>query len=223
MTRSLYCLLGTAAVVFSTFSVADAAADADHAAGQDEHGHHAEIGHNPPHGMSATQFESPADFKSDLAIWSFAVFALLLLLLTRFAWKPIMAALEKRERSIADQIASAERANDESKRMLASYERRLAEASDEVRAMLEEARRDAESTKQAILAEARKGADEEQARARREIGLARDEALSQIAERAGRLAVDVAGKFLRGQLSADDQSRLVRDAVASITPAPSVN
>ena len=107
--------------------------------------------------------------------------------------------------------------------MLAAYERRLAEASDEVRGMLEEARRNAEATKQAIVTEARKAADDEQARAKREIGLARDDALSTIAQRAGELAVDVAGKFLRDKLSADDQARLVRDSVASIRSAPSVN
>jgi F-type H+-transporting ATPase subunit b len=214
--------------IVAVAGAADAPAGSDHAAGtaehgHAEHGHHAEIGHNPPKGQTREKFESPADFKSDLAIWSFAVFALLMAGLTAFAWKPIMEGLERRERSIADSIASAERANDEARRMLASYERRLAEASDEVRAMLEEARRDAESTKQTILAEARGAADEEKARARHEIGLARDEALSQIAERAGQLAVDVAGKFLRDRLSQEDQSRLIRDAVASIPATPSLN
>ena len=63
----------------------------------------------------------------------------------------------------------------------------------------------------------------EQASAKREIGLATDDALSKIAERAGELAVDVAGKFLRQKLSADDQQQLIRDSVASIHSAPSVN
>lgn len=193
------------------------------ASAADDHGHGPAIGHNVPAGVSQETFESPAWFQTDLAVWTLAVFVLLMLLLTKFAWKPIMDGLEKRERGIADTIAAAHRANEEAKGMLASYERRLAEASDEVRGMLEEARRDAEATKQAIVTEARKAADEEQARAKREIGLARDEALSTIAERAGELAVDVAGKFLRDKLSADDQSRLVRDSVASIRSTPSIN
>ena len=168
-------------------------------------------------------FESPAWFQTDLALWSFAVFVLLMLLLTKFAWKPIMEGLEKREQGIADTIAATRGGQRGGQEMLASYERRLAEASDEVRGMLEEARRDAEATKQAIVAEARKAADEEQARAKREIGLATDDALSRIAERAGDLAVDVAGKFLRQKLSADDQQQLIRDSVAAIRSAPSVN
>jgi F-type H+-transporting ATPase subunit b len=107
--------------------------------------------------------------------------------------------------------------------MLASYEKRLAEAADEVRSMLEEARRDADATKQTIIGEARKAADEEQARAKREIGLATDDALSTIAERAGELAVAVAGKFLQEKLSGDDQARLIRDSVSAIHSTPSVN
>jgi F-type H+-transporting ATPase subunit b len=107
--------------------------------------------------------------------------------------------------------------------MLASYERRLSEAADEVRGMLEEARRDAEVTRQTIVAEARKAADDEKARAKHEIHLAKDDALAQIAEKAGHLAVEVAGKFLRDKLGADDQARLVRDSVASLSRRPSVN
>ena len=199
------------------------ASHADHDAGHGDHGHLPEIGHNPPAGVSQKDFESPASFKSDLAIWSFVIFLGLLGLLTKFAWKPIMDGLDKREQGIADTIAATQAANEDAKRMLASYERRLAEATDEVRGMLEEARRDADTTRQAIVAEARKAADEEQARARREIGLAKDDALAQIADRAGDLAVEVAGKFLREKLGRDDQARLVRDSVASISAKPSVN
>jgi len=187
------------------------------------HGHGPEIGHNLPSGTSKSAFESPAWFQTDLAVWSFAVFLALLGLLTKFAWRPIMEGLQKREDGIARQIAETKASNEEAKRMLASYERRLAEASEEVRGMLEEARRDAESTKQAIVAEARKAADEEKVRAKHEIQLARDDALSQIAEKAGHLAVEVAGKFLSQKLGSDDQSRLVRESVASLSRRTSVN
>jgi len=188
-----------------------------------DHGHGPEIGHNLPAGTTREAFESPAWFQTDLAVWSFAVFLALLALLTKFAWKPIMEGLEKREEGIARQIAETKAASEEAKRMLASYERRLAEASDEVRGMLDEARRDAETTRQTIVAEARRAADEEKTRAKQEILLARDDALAQIAEKAGHLAVEVAGKFLREKLGTDDQARLVRESVASLSRRPSVN
>lgn len=215
--------VATVALPVATMPVATAA-DAE-AHGHDEHGHgdHVEIGHNPPAGVAKKDFESPAEFRSDLAIWSLAVFLLLLGLLGKFAWKPIMDGLDKREQGIEHQIAETRKSNEEAKRMLVSYERRLAEASDEVRGMLEEARRDSEATKQAIVAEARKAAEDEQARAKHEIGLARDEALSSIALKAGDLAVEVAGKFLREKIGKEDHSRLVRDSVASLHAKPSVN
>ena len=210
---------GAAAAVAADAKHADAS-HADHDAG---HGHLPEIGHNPPAGTTQKDFESPAWFQTDLAVWSFVVFLGLLGLLTKFAWKPIMDGLDKREQGIADTIAATQAANEDAKRMLASYERRLAEATDEVRGMLEEARRDADATRQAIVAEARKAADDEKNRARHEIGLAKDDALAQIADRAGDLAVEVAGKFLREKLGRDDQARLVRDSVASLGTKPSVN
>ena len=221
-------LMALGGVCVGTGYAADPPAAArDHAAsshdGHDHGDHGSAIGHNIPAGVTAKNFEIPAWFQTDLALWSFAVFVLLMLLLTKFAWKPIMEGLEKREQGIADTIAATHRAHDDARQMLASYERRLAEASDEVRGLLEEARRDAEATKQAIVTEARKAADEEQARAKREIGLATDDALSKIAEQAGALAVDVAGKFLRQKLSAGDQQQLIRDSVASIHSTPSVN
>lgn len=203
---------------------AHAIANADgHDAHAPDHGHHAEIGHNIPPGTSQKDFESPAWFQTDLALWSFVVFLALLGLLTKFAWKPIMDGLTKREQGIADTIAATRAAHDDAKQLLSSYERRLTEASEEVRGMLEEARRDSEATRQTILADARKAAEEERARAHHEIGLAKDNALAQIAEKAGQLAVEVAGKFLREKLGPDDQSRLVRDSVASISSQPSIN
>ncbi len=61
----------------------DSHATEHHADGHGDHGgHHSEIGANPPAGVSREAFESPAEFRSDLAIWSFAVFLLLMGLLT---------------------------------------------------------------------------------------------------------------------------------------------
>ncbi|NCY17512.1 MAG: hypothetical protein EBX39_12300, partial [Actinobacteria bacterium] len=107
-------------------------------AADDHHGggHHTEIGANPPANVKLSDFESPARFQTDLALWSVAVFGGLLFLLGKFAWGPIMDGLQKREQGIADLIAQTQRSNDEAKRMLVSYERRMAEASEEVRGLL---------------------------------------------------------------------------------------
>ena len=218
---SLLLTVGLVLGLGMTGSVTAAPADAGHAE-HAEHGH-VEIGHAPPAGVTQSEFESPAWFQKDLAVWSFAVFLLLLALLGKFAWKPIMDGLDKREQGIADMIAATHAANDDARKLLVSYERRLTEATDEVRGMLEEARRDADVSRQSIVAEARKAAEDEKTRARHEIGLAKDDALAQIADRAADLAIEVAGKFLREKLGGDDQARLVRDSIASLGTKPSLN
>jgi F-type H+-transporting ATPase subunit b len=175
------------------------------AAGQGESGGHG--------GADAHAAPNPLGFDPDLAIATAIIFLVLLGFLWFFAWAPISEALERREHTIAENIASAERVAADAKVMLADYDRKLAGAADEVRGMLEEARRDAEATKQEIVAEARVAAKAEQDRAMREIGVAKDAALKELAERSADLAVELAGKLIRTKLTKDDHAGLVNDAL----------
>ena len=150
----------------------------------------------------------------DLALFTLLVFVILLIVLGKFAWKPIIEALERREQGIADHIAEAERNHNEAKALLAQYEQKLALAANEVRELLDEARRDAEHTRQSILAEAKAGAEAERARALHEIESATDAALKTLAERSANLAVELAGKVLQTKLSPADHQRLIQDAMA---------
>ncbi len=187
-----------------------------HAAG-DGGGH---VHHDPGHGNASADMDNPAEFKSDLAIWSAVVFLVLFGILWKFAWGPIASGLEKREKSIADNIAAAEQAGEEAEKLIASYESKLAGAADEVRLLLEEARRDAEHTKQQILDEAKEGAKGERDRALREIDMATDQALKTLAETSANMAVDLAGKIIHQQLKPADHRDLIKEAVDNF---PSVN
>jgi F-type H+-transporting ATPase subunit b len=205
------------AEVSSEEQVRDAAhppAAADEHAGHDAHGSH--IGE--PHGKA-----SPEEFKTDLAIWSFVVFLLLLAILWKFAWGPIVAGLDKREERVAEHIAAAEKANADAKLMLADYERKLASSADEVRAIIDEARRDAEHTQQEILAKARADAQAERDRSLREIETAKDQALKELGERSADLAVDLAGKIVGARLSTGDHQRLIEEALSRFPASPSKN
>ena len=64
----------------------------------------------------------PLAVDPDLAIWTLLVFVVLLAVLWKFAWGPIVAGLEKREQAIADNIAAAKRQHEEAKRLVAEYE-----------------------------------------------------------------------------------------------------
>ena len=196
-------------------SMADSAPPAGSEHGESDHGHAAANGHSTgEHAAGGHASEpNPLVFATDLAIWTVVVFVVLLAVLKKFAWGPISEALHRREQGIADNIAAAERQNVEAKRLLGEYEQRLAQASNQVREILEEARRDAEHTKAEILSEAKAAAQAEQDRSLREIRNATDGALKQLAETSAHLAVDLAGKVLSERLQDVDHTRLVRDAL----------
>jgi F-type H+-transporting ATPase subunit b len=172
--------------------------------------------HDLGHGNAGASLEDPSEIRGDLAIYTFAVFVLLLLILGTLAWPKIGAALTEREKRIEDNIASAEAKSEEAKRLLAQYEAKLASAAAEVRAMLEEARKDAEATKEQIIAEARAGAQAERDRAVRDIDLAADHAMKNIAETSANLAVDLAGKVIRESINPAKQQELVRAALQKL-------
>jgi len=183
------------------------------------HGDHA--AHDLGHGNADAQMENVAEFRTDLALYTFAVFLLLLAILGKLAWPKIVSALEEREKRIEGNIADAEAMNAEAKTMLAQHEAKLASATDEVRELLEEARRDAEHTKSQIVAEAKGLADKERERAVRDVELAADRAMHKLAETSANLAVDLAGKVVKQNITPEQQASLVRDALGSLTTSGS--
>ena len=144
---------------------------------------------------------NPLAVDADLAVWTFVVFLVLFGVLWKFAWGPIAEALDRREHHIAENIAASQRAQEDAKNMLAEYERKLAGAADQVRQMLEEARKDAEGVKQQIVAEAKTAAQQEHQRAMRDIRTATDAAVKELSQRSADLAIELAGKMISAKLT----------------------
>ena len=159
---------------------------------------------------------APSALQGDLAIWTAVVFLLLLWILWKFAWRPLAAALDKREHNVAQQIADAEAANQQAKQLLADYDRKLAAAGDEVRAILEQGRRDAEKLGREMLDKAKDEARAEQQRALEQIEAATDAAVSTLADRSAAMAVELAGKIVRAKLNPGDHARLIEEAVGEM-------
>ena len=164
---------------------------------------------------SAGEGAGPLTFKSDLALWTAVVFLCLLSILWKFAWKPIAAGLDKREHGIADQIAQAENANQQAKQLLADYQRKLAEAKDEVRGIVEQGRRDAEKLGHELIGKAKEEARAEHARAVKQIEAATDAAVQDLTNRCAAMAVELAGKIVGVKLNPADHSRLIEEAVGA--------
>ncbi len=150
------------------------------------------------------------------AIFTVVIFLVLLAVLGKWAWKPILQQLQQREKGIEDAIARAEKRETEAATVLKDYQLQLESVQLEARELLDQARREAaengEKVLQAAQEEARKSADS----AREAIEQARQEALRELHDHTAQLAVDVAGQVLRKQLSPDDHQRLVRESLEEI-------
>lgn len=154
--------------------------------------------------------------QAPLAIWTVIVFGVLLLILARFAWKPMMKALHDREEHVEHCLLEAERARNEAERLMAENQKNLAKAAEQMRAMIESGKKEGEAIAASIVQKAQAEAEASRERAEREIATARDQALDEIFTKTADLAVAVAGKVLSKSLNADDQRRLADTAMAEL-------
>lgn len=222
---ALLALVGPAGVGLaeSDADSADAAShDSDH--GDDSHGeggHAADSHGGGGHGGGAPD---PLATDPDLAIWTAVVFVGMLLILSQVAWKPIMAGLAMREATIAGNYKAADDKHEEAKAMLAQHQAKLAAAADEVKSLLDEARRDAENVKVEIEAKGKAEAQAMVERANKDIELAKDVVVRDLAERTAGLAIDLAAKVVRQDITPERQSEIVGDALGRFASSePSAN
>lgn len=152
--------------------------------------------------------------------YTIAIFVMLLLVLRKFAFKPIVEGLAKREKFIRDSVEAAQRAREQADARMREYEARLAAARAEATAIVEEGRRDAEQLRRRIEEEARTAGEAMIERARREIGLARDTALKAIYDQAAELATSLAATVLKRKLSPEEHQRLMGEALRELAERP---
>jgi len=150
-----------------------------------------------------------------VAIATILVFVLLLVVLKKAAWGPILSGLQAREQGIRDAIEGAEKANADAKAMLAEYTQKVGKAADEARSIVEEGRRDAELLKARIVAEGTAEAGRERERALRDIEIARQGALKDVYDQVAVVATEVAGRILGERLDPAGHRRLVDEAVGA--------
>ncbi len=152
-------------------------------------------------------------FQRDLAIWTAVVFIGLVLVLGKFAFRPIATALDQREQSLADRVASAEKANADARQLLDQYQQRLAGSEQEVEQMLKNAKEDAEKSADTIIQKAKQAAENEHKRALNEIEAATDLALQELASKSADLATNLAGKILKQEIDSKRHSELINGAM----------
>ncbi len=160
---------------------------------------------------------NPLDgYKADLPLWSLITFGIFFILLAKFAWAPLRDGLDARESGVRKSISDAEANRIKAEQLFKEYESKLAQAQEQVREILAEARRDAESTKQDILATAERESAAMRQRAVSEIQRARDGALKDLFDFVSQNVMQATEQVVGRSLTGADQERLVREALASL-------
>jgi F-type H+-transporting ATPase subunit b len=141
-----------------------------------------------------------------LIVWQLIIFILLVVLLAKFAWKPIISSLEERETSIQNALDQAEKAKNEMAALKSDNEKLLKQARDERDKILRDARDAANRLQDQIQTEAKKSADKIIEEAKAIINIEKQAALRDVREQVAMFSLDIAEKLMKKKLS-DDKSQ----------------
>ncbi len=172
-------------------------------------------------GALLAQEEEVGLFSVDLglSIWTIVVFLLLLWILGKFAWGPILGGLEARERAIQESIDDAKRMREEAQQLLEEHREKLGQARKEAQEMVSEAREAGDRLRKEMEEKARAESDRLLERARRDIALERARAVQEIREESVELALAAAEKLLRRRLDGEQDRDLVLEALRELEPS----
>ena len=153
-----------------------------------------------------------------LFIWTILTFLVLLYLLAKFAWGPLLQALESRQDAIRKALDDAQQAKGELERLHQESARIIAKARQEADAVITRSRSDAESLREELRAKARTEAEGFVRNAERQIQAETARAVQHIRHEAVDLSVAIASKLIQRNLSKEDNERLIEDTLRQLTP-----
>src|ERR671919_2603008 len=146
-------------------------------------------------------------------------FLLLLYLLNRFLFKPVLKLLDEREQRIRKGLEDAEAAAHDRELAKAEREAAMDEARKEAQAMIARATKIADDSRAEILAEAKEQAEKVTTRAREEITAEKERAMAELRATVADLALEAAGRLVRSEMNQTTQRRLVEEFLAEAAPA----
>jgi F-type H+-transporting ATPase subunit b len=150
------------------------------------------------------------------ALWTVVIFGVVLVILGKYAWGPILQGLQDRERFVRESLEAANAKREEAEARLQEYLDKLNGAKAEAQALLDEGRRDAEATRRRIVDEAREESEKIAARSRREIQIATETALKDLYSTSARLATDIAARVIGRELTPADHRRLIAESIEEL-------
>lgn len=150
-------------------------------------------------------------------IYSVVSFFILLFILTRYAFPPIMGMLRKREEKIRESIGEAERTRSEAEKLLEDYKKQLSEARKEAQGIIEQSKKVGESVKAEIVEKANKESKQTIEQAKSEIDREKARALSELQTKVADLTVLTTSKVIKKSLSKENHLRLIEESLAEVT------
>lgn len=159
--------------------------------------------------------EAIIPYTSELLV-SLVSFAVLFVVLWKFALPPITKMLDDRAAKIRESLEKAEETRVEAERLLDEYKEQLAEARQEANRVIEQGRKVAETMKEEIVAKANEERESLLSRAREEIQGEKRAAMAELQGQIGDLSVAVAGRIIGQSLSAADHKALIERYVAEV-------
>lgn len=151
-----------------------------------------------------------------LFIWTILTFVVLLVLLGKFAWKPLLAALDRRHEMIKDSLDDARKAQQELERLQQESKQIISGARVEAQSILAKTRSEAEKLKGEMRQKAKEEADSIVRNAEKRIQVETEKAISEIRGEVVELSLLVASKLMEKNLSKEDNQSLIEESLQQI-------
>ena len=163
---------------------------------------------------------SLTDIDFNLTLWTLVLFVLFAGVLWKFAWGPLLATIDAREKSVKDEVEGAHRANAEAALLLERHKELLRDAGRERDELMKRSRAEADQVRNELQAKARVEADQVLERAREQIQRERDAAIIVLRGQVADVAIEAAAKIVESSLTKDAQKKIVDEFVASLEAQP---
>ena len=167
--------------------------------------------------MSGEGGGSILDVNPGLIFWTVITFVILLFILKKMAWKPILNSLDERENFIKESVEKAETAKKEAEKILEENKIKLANAEEEAQKLIAQGREYAENLKSQIIEESKAEAKKLIDDASLEIERKNVEAFNNLKDEIAVIAVEAAEKIIRENLDKEKQSKIVNDYIDSLS------
>ncbi|TRZ66590.1 ATP synthase F0 subunit B [bacterium] len=151
-----------------------------------------------------------------LILWTIIIFVLLLLILRKFAWKPLITALHNREDSIKNTLENAEKQNRESQLILEENRKNLSEANAQAQKIISEGRDMAVKVKDEIVSKANSESKKIIEQAKIEIQQQKESALESLKNEVSDLAIKAAEIIIKANLDSEKQKEIINDFLKDI-------